>query len=65
MLAGIAQVSGADMTGYVRSLTGFITVGVFGVGASLLWPTQPVVGGVLGLLAVYRLVMIYREWPRE
>ena len=53
------------MTGYVRSLTGIITVGVFGAGAGLLWPTQPMVGGVLGLLAVYRLVMIYKEWPRE
>ena len=62
---GIAPDSNADMTGYVRSLTGIITVGVFGAGAGLLWPTQPMVGGVLGLLAVYRLVMIYREWPRE
>lgn len=63
--AGTVQVGSTSMTGYVRSLTGVITVGVFGAGAALLWPTQPIVGGVLGLLAAYRLVMIYREWPRE
>ena len=53
------------MTGYVRSLKGIITVGVFGTGASLLWPSQPVIAVVLGLMAFYRLIMIYREWPRE
>ena len=52
------------MTGHARSLTGIITVGVFGTGAVLLWPAQPIVGGVLGLLTVYRFVMIFREWPR-
>ncbi len=52
------------MTHYTKSLTGILTVGVFGTAATLAWPSHPIAGGLLGVMAAYRLFMVYREWPR-
>ena len=54
-----------SMGSHARSLTGVLTVGIFCFAALSIWPSQPVIGGILGLLGLYRFVMIFRQWPRR
>jgi len=53
------------MTHYTRSMMGVLTVGICAFAGLSLWPSKPIIAGILGLMATYRLVMIVREWPRS
>lgn len=46
----------------VRRLLGVVTVGAFASAAALFFPTSPLIGGVLGVLAVFRLIQLIRSW---
>jgi len=52
-----------NMGPHVRTMTGLMTVVLFGMVAASAWPTTPWLSAITGGLALFRLVVVFRQWP--
>jgi hypothetical protein len=50
---------------HLRTMTGLMTVGIFGMVAASAWPTTPWLTAITGGLAIVRLVVVFRQWPSK
>jgi hypothetical protein len=49
----------------IRTMMGFISIGVYGLIGVLLWPRARWATAVCGVLVVVRLVLMMKQWPRR
>jgi len=54
-----------NMSTHVRTMTGLLTVAIFGMVAASAWPTNPWLTAITGGLALFRLVVVFRQWPSK
>jgi hypothetical protein len=54
-----------NMSPHLRTLTGLMTVAIFGMVAFSAWPTTPWLTAITGVLAIFRLVVVFRQWPSK
>jgi hypothetical protein len=48
---------------HMRTMTGLMTVAIFGMVAISTWTTTPWLSAITGSLALFRLVVLFRQWP--
>ena len=54
-----------NMSPHVRTMTGLLTVAIFAMVAVSAWTTTPWLSAITGGLAMFRLVVVFRQWPSK
>ena len=49
----------------LRTMTGFLTLGLYGLVGVAAWPATPWLTYACVVLAVIRFVLLIRQWPRK